>query len=91
MYSVLLGIIVLAFVKNIFMVTKSTFPGGDVGVGSVIQVVIAIPIFLISALVYYFTKNININLWILLLPLFLELAYFAFTKNLFSIYGKDAA
>lgn len=85
MYFILLGIVILAFVSNIFMVTKSSFPGGDVRIGPVIQLVIAIPLFLISAMVYYFTKNMNINFWILLLPLFLELAYFAFTKDLFSI------
>lgn len=90
MYFILLGIVILAFVSNIFIITKSSYPGGDVGAGPVIQLVIAIPLFLISALVYYFTKNMNINFWILLLPLFLELAYFAFTKDLFSIFGKDS-
>jgi len=90
MYFILLGIVILAFVSNIFIVTKSSYPGGEVGAGPVIQLVIAIPLFLISALVYYFTKNMNINFWILLLPLFLELAYFAFTKDLFSIFGKDS-
>jgi hypothetical protein len=44
MYFILLGIVILAFVSNLFMVTKSSFPGGDVGV-------VAIPLFLISALV----------------------------------------
>jgi hypothetical protein len=90
MYFILLGIVILAFVSNLFMVTKSSFPGGDVGVGPVIQLVMAIPLFLISALVYFFTKNMNINFWILLLPLILELIYFAFTKDLFSIFGKDS-
>ncbi len=90
MYFILLGIVILAFVSNIFIVTKSSYPGGEVGAGPVIQLVIAIPLFLISALVYYFTKNMNINFWILLLPIFLELAYFAFTKDLFSIFGKDS-
>jgi hypothetical protein len=51
MYFILLGIVILAFVSNLFMVTKSSFPGGDVGVGPVIQLVMAIPLFLISALV----------------------------------------
>lgn len=90
MYFILLGIVILAFVSNIFIVTKSSYPGSEVGVAPVIQLVIAIPIFLISALVYYFTKNMQINFWILLLPLFLELAYFAFTKDLFSFFGKDS-
>jgi uncharacterized membrane protein len=90
MYFILLGIVALAFVFNIFIVTQSSYPGSEVGVGPVIQMVIAIPLLLISALVYYFTKNQNINFWILLLPLFLELAYFAFTKDLFSMFGKDS-
>lgn len=90
MYFILLGIVILAFVFNILIITKSSYPGGEVGSGPVIQLVIAIPLFLISALVYYFTKNMNINFWILLLPLFLELAYFTFTKDLFSMFGKDA-
>lgn len=90
MYFILLGIVILAFVFNIFIVTNSSYPGSEVGVGPVIQMVIAIPLLLISALVYYFTKNQNINFWILLLPLFLELAYFAFTKDLFSMFGKDS-
>jgi uncharacterized membrane protein len=90
MYFILLGIIILALISNIFIVTKSSYPGSEVGVGPVIQLVIAIPLLLISALVYYFTKNMQINFWILLLPLFLELAYFAFTKDLFSMFGKDS-
>lgn len=90
MYFILLGIIILAFISNIFIVTKSSYPGGDVGAGPVIQLVITIPLFLISALVYYFAKNLQINFWILLLPLFLELSYFAFTKDLFTIFGKDS-
>lgn len=90
MYFILLGIVILAFVSNILIITKSSYPGSEVGVGPVIQMVIAIPLLLISALVYYFTKNMQINFWILLLPLFLELAYFAFTKDLFNMYGKDS-
>jgi hypothetical protein len=91
MYFILLGIVILAFISNIFIVTKSSYPGGDVGAGPVIQLVITIPLFLISALVYYFAKNLQINFWILLLPLFLELSYFAFTKDLFTIFGKDSS
>jgi uncharacterized membrane protein len=90
MYFILLGIVVLAFVSNIFIITQSSYPGSEVGVGPVIQLVIAIPLLLISALVYYFTKNMQINFWILLLPMFLELAYFAFTKDLFGMFGKDS-
>jgi hypothetical protein len=89
MYFILLGIVILAFVSNILIVTKSSYPGGEVGVAPVIQLIIAIPLFLISALVYFFIKNMQINLWILMLPLFLEIAYFAFTKDLFNIFGKD--
>lgn len=90
MYFILLGIVILAFILNILIITKSSYPGSEVGVGPVIQLIVTIPLFLISALVYYFTKNLQINFWILLLPLFLELAYFAFTKDLFSIFGKDS-
>ncbi len=90
MYFILLGIVILAFILNILIITKSSYLGSEVGVGPVIQLVIAIPLLLISALVYYFTKNMQINFWILLLPLFLELAYFAFTKDLFSMFGKDS-
>jgi len=89
MYFILLGIVILAFVSNILIVTKSSYPGSEVGVAPVIQLIIAIPLFLISALVYFFTKNMQINLWIMMLPLFLEIAYFAFTKDLFNIFGKD--
>jgi hypothetical protein len=89
MYFILLGIVILAFVSNILIITKSSYPGSKVGVGPIIQLIVAIPLFLISALVYYFTKNMQINFWILLLPLFLEIAYFTFTKDLFNIFGKD--
>lgn len=89
MYFILLGIVILAFILNILIITKSSYPGSEVGVGPIIQLIVAIPLFLISALVYYFTKNLEINFWILLLPLFLEIAYFAFTKDLFNIFGKD--
>jgi hypothetical protein len=90
MYFILLGIVILAFISNILIITKSSYPGSEVGVGPIIQLIVASPLFLISALVYYFTKNMQINLWILLLPLFLEIAYFAFTKDLFTIFGKDS-
>lgn len=90
MYFILLSIVISAFLINIFIITKSSYPGGEVGVGPVIQMVMAIPLILISSLVYYFTKNSNVNFWILMLPLALELLYFAYTKDLFNMFAKDS-
>lgn len=90
-YFFLLGIVLLAFVINILLVTKSSRPASEVGAAPVVQMVLAIPLFLISAIVFFFTKDLETNtrLLVLLLPLILQLAYFAFTKDLFSIFGKD--
>lgn len=92
MYFLYLIITVLAFIFNIFIVTNST-SGKQVGIAPVIQLVFIIPIFISCSLIFYFTKNTNLgqnyqHLYILL-PFLLEIAYFAFTKDLFSIFKAD--
>lgn len=92
MYFLYLVIAILAFIFNIFIVTKSP-AGGQVGIAPVIQLVFIIPIFIICSLIFFFTKNTNFGqnyqyLYILL-PFLLEIAFFAFTKDLFSIFKAD--
>lgn len=91
MYFFLIGIVLLAFVFNILIITKSSYPGGEVGVGPIIQLVLAVPLFVIAALVFYFTKNMETNTrtLVILLPMILQIAYFAFTKDLFSFFKQD--
>lgn len=92
MYFLYLAIAVLAFIFNIFIVTNS-LAGGQVGIAPVIQLVFIIPIFIICSLIYYFTKSTsfgtNYQHFYILLPFLLEIAYFAFTKDLFDIFKAD--
>ena len=59
--------------------------------GPIIQLILAVPLFVIAALVFYFTKNMETNTrtLVILLPTILQIAYFAFTKDLFSFFKQD--
>lgn len=93
MYFLYLLIAVLAFVFNIFIATSSK--DSQMGVVPVVQLVFIIPIFIICSLIFFFTKNTNFGLnyrhFYVLLPLLLEITYFAFTKDLFSFFKTDGA
>lgn len=94
MYFLYLAIVVLAFISNILIVTSSTTQtDGQMGIVPVVQLVLIIPIFIICSLIFYFTKNTNFGksyqyLYILL-PFLLEIIFFAFTKDLFSMFKAD--
>lgn len=92
MYLQYIAIVILAFIFNIFIATSSS--GAQMGIVPVIQMVFIIPIFLISAIIFYFTKNtlfgINYKSFFILLPLIIEVFYFAVTKDLFSIFKADS-
>ena len=94
MYFLYLIIVVLAFIFNILIVTSSTTQtDGQMGIVPVVQLVFIIPIFIICSLIFYFTKNTNFGqnyqyLYILL-PFLLEIIFFAFTKDLFSMFKAD--
>jgi hypothetical protein len=93
MYFLYLCIVVLAFLFSIFLITSSSRPGSEVGAGPVIQMVFSIPILLLSSAVFYFTKNTalgtNFRVAFIAIPFILEIAYFLFTKDLFSIFQSD--
>ncbi len=94
MYFIYIAITVLAFIFNILIVTNSkTQTDGQMGVVPVVQMVFIIPIFIICSLIFYFTKNTSFGLsyqhFYILLPLLLEVLFFAFTKDLFSIFKAD--
>jgi hypothetical protein len=94
MYFLYLAIAVLAFIFNIFIVTNSTTQtDGQMGIVPVVQLVFIIPIFIICSLIFYFTKNTNFGLnnyhFYILLPFLLEIIFFAFTKDLFSMFKAD--
>lgn len=92
MHFLYLAIGVLAFIFNIFIVTNST-SSDQVGIAPVIQLVFIIPIFIICSLTFYFTKNTNFGQtyqhFYILLPFLLEIIFFAFTKDLFSMFKAD--
>ena len=95
MYFIYIAIAVLAFIFNIFIVTNSkTQTDGQMGVVPVVQMVFIIPIFIISSLIFYFTKNtsfgLNYQYFYILLPFLLEILFFAFTKDLFGIFKADS-
>ncbi|GAB2625654.1 hypothetical protein GCM10027035_21680 [Emticicia sediminis] len=94
MYFLYLAIGVLAFIFNILIVTNSkTQTDAQMGIVPVVQLVFIIPIFIIYSLIFYFTKNTNFGqnyqyLYILL-PFLLEMIFFAYTKDLFSLFKAD--
>lgn len=91
MYLLYFSIAVLAFIFNIFIATNSK--DSQMGVVPVVQLVFIIPIFVICSLIFYFTKNTSFGQnylhFYILLPFLLEIAYFAFTKDLFDIFKAD--
>jgi hypothetical protein len=94
MYFLYLAIAVLAFIFNIFIVTNNkTQTDGQMGIVPVVQMVFIIPIFIICSLIFYFTKNtsfaLNNQSLYILLPFLLEILFFAFTKDLFSMFKSD--
>lgn len=94
MYFLYLAIAVLAFIFNILIVTNSkTQTDAQMGIVPVVQLVFIIPIFIICSLIFYFTKETNFgsnNQYLyILLPFLLEIIFFAFTKDLFSIFKTD--
>jgi hypothetical protein len=95
MYYYFLAIAVLAFIFNIFFITKSSKSQSEVGVAPVIQLVFIIPILVLSSLIFYFCQNTNWGIsnrgLFLLLPFILEMLYFAYTKDLFNIHKVDTS
>ena len=94
MYFLFLAIVGFAFILNVYFITSSNQPKSEVGIAPLIQLIVAIPIFIVCAIVFYFMQNtsigINYRFLFLLLPFILEIFYFAFTKDLFSIFDVDS-
>lgn len=92
LYFYLLGLVVLAFLINIVLVTRSRFSGSEVGVAPVVQGALAVPLFLVSAAVLFLTGDLgwHTRQWVLLLPLALQLAYFLYTGDLRAFFKPDA-
>jgi hypothetical protein len=93
MYYYFLAIAVFAFIFNIFFITKSSQPQSEVGVAPVIQLVFIVPILVLSSLIFYFLQNTNFGInhkgLFLLLPFVLEILYFVYTKDLFTIHKAN--
>ena len=93
MHLLYLAIVILAFIFNVLIITNNNQVDSQVGVAPVIQLVFIIPIFIICSLIFYFTKNTSFGLnykhFYILLPFLLEITFFAFTKDLFSIFKSD--
>jgi hypothetical protein len=94
MYFFFLGIVGLALIFNIYLITNSKQSKSELGVAPIIQLIVAIPIFIVSSLIFYFMQNTNFGInsrgLFLLIPFILEISYFAFTKDLFSIFNQDS-
>lgn len=94
MYFLFLAILGLAIILNIIFSTNSTEFKHEVAMSPVIQLVVTIPIFIISAIVFYFLQNsnfgVNYRSLFLLIPFVLEVCFFAYTKDLFSIFEADS-
>ena len=93
-YFLFLAITILAFGFNILLVTQSNQSKSEVGVAPIVQLIFIVPILVLSSLIYFFIQNTNIGLnsrgLFLLIPLLLEVLYFTFTKDIFSIFNKDS-
>ncbi|PWK17017.1 hypothetical protein LV89_04571 [Arcicella aurantiaca] len=94
MYIIYLIIVVLAFVINIYLLTKNPkADGGQSGVAPVVQMVIGLPMFLGSSLIFFLLHNTEVAkdfpAIFIPLPLILEIVYFTFTKDIFKIHSPD--
>lgn len=93
MYKFFLAISVLAFIFNIFLITQSNQAKSEVGVAPIIQLVFIVPIFVLSSIIFFFTQNTKVGIdsrgLFLLIPFLLEVIYFAYTKDLFSVFSKE--
>jgi hypothetical protein len=90
MYFLYLAIVALAFIFNIFLVTRTN--DKDAGIAPILQMIWTLPILLISAIIFYFIKdNIAVNYynWLILLPFLVEIIYFLFSKNLIGIFKPE--
>lgn len=94
MYFLFLAIVGLAVILNIFFATSSNEYKEEVAVAPWIQIIVTIPIFIVSAIVFFFVQNTNLGInyrsLLLLLPFILEICFFAYTKDLFSIFKADS-
>lgn len=93
MYLFFLTITTLAFIFNVILITQSSQSKSEIGVAPIIQLIFIIPILLLSSIIFFFTQNTPIGInsrWLfLLIPFVLEVLYFAFTKDLLSIFSKE--
>ena len=93
MYGFFLAISVLAFIFSIFLITQNNQAQSEIGVAPIIQLVFIAPIFVLSSIIFYFTQNTQLGInsrWaFLLIPFLLEVLYFAYTKDLFSVFSKE--
>jgi hypothetical protein len=93
MYLFFLAITILAFIFNIILITQNSQSKSEIGVAPIVQLVFIVPILVLSSIIFFFTQNTQIGLnshgLFLFIPLILEVLYFAFTKDLFSIFSKE--
>ena len=94
MYLFFLAITILAFIFNVFLTTQSNQSKSETGVAPIVQLVFIVPILVLSSIIFFFTQNthfgINSRGLFLLIPLILEVLYFAYTKDLFSVFSKES-
>ena len=56
MYFLFLAIVGLAFIGNLYFITSGNQAKSETGVAPIIQLVIAIPILIVSAIIFYFMQ-----------------------------------
>lgn len=95
MYLFFLATTILAFIFNIIFITQSGQSKSEVGIAPIIQLIFTVPILILSSIIFFFTQYTQIGInspgLFLLIPFTLELLYFAFTKDLFSIFSKETS
>lgn len=95
MYFLFLAIVGLAFIINIFFCTNNKY-NHDIAVGPVYQAIVTIPIFIVSAIVFFFMQNTDLGIsyrnLFLFLPFILEILIIVFALNIeiLSIFKADS-
>ncbi len=94
-YVLLIGLLVMAIIINIILITNYKAKASEFGVGPVVQIILSIPLLIITAGLIYFCGNTSFfagrSYLFLLIPAFLETLYFAYSKDLFTLFkpGDD--
>jgi len=92
-YLFFLAITISAFIFNLILITQSSQSKNEIGIAPIVQFIFIIPILVLSSIIFFFAQNTQIGInsrgLFLFIPFVLELLYFAYTKDLLTIFSKE--